>query len=100
MGVVGLASLPDQRHRRAASDGGELTYARRYALFTLVGIAGEDDLDAPDLGAAPKPDADQRGGSAGQSVNGHALPAAAASAVDDALDLVAAHAAPGKDCPR
>jgi hypothetical protein len=23
--------------------------ARRYALFTLVGIAGEDDLDAPDL---------------------------------------------------
>lgn len=25
------------------------TYARRYALFTLVGIAGEDDLDAPDL---------------------------------------------------
>ena len=26
-----------------------LTYARRYALFTLVGIAGEDDLDAPDL---------------------------------------------------
>jgi hypothetical protein len=24
-----------------------LTYARRYALFTLVGIAGEDDLDAP-----------------------------------------------------
>jgi hypothetical protein len=32
-------------HRMGAS----LTYARRYALFTLVGIAGEDDLDAPDL---------------------------------------------------
>ena len=30
--------------------GAALTYARRYALFTLVGIAGEDDLDAPDLG--------------------------------------------------
>jgi hypothetical protein len=29
--------------------GTALTYARRYALFTLVGIAGEDDLDAPDL---------------------------------------------------
>src|SRR5499427_8296928 len=27
--------------------GAALTYARRYALFTLVGIAGEDDLDAP-----------------------------------------------------
>jgi hypothetical protein len=29
--------------------GTALTYARRYALFTLVGIAGEDDLDCPDL---------------------------------------------------
>jgi hypothetical protein len=27
--------------------GAALTYARRYALFTMVGIAGEDDLDAP-----------------------------------------------------
>ena len=34
--------------------GAALTYARRYALFTLVGIAGEDDLDAPDL-LAPEP---------------------------------------------
>jgi hypothetical protein len=33
--------------------GAALTYARRYALFTLVGIAGEDDLDAPDLNAEP-----------------------------------------------
>jgi hypothetical protein len=33
--------------------GAALTYARRYALFTLVGIAGEDDIDAPDL-TAPK----------------------------------------------
>ena len=32
--------------------GAALTYARRYALFTLVGIAGEDDLDAPDLSSA------------------------------------------------
>jgi hypothetical protein len=30
-----------------------LTYARRYALFTPVGIAGEDDLDAPDLAGQP-----------------------------------------------
>ena len=27
--------------------GAALTYARRYALFTMVGIAGEDDLDSP-----------------------------------------------------
>jgi hypothetical protein len=33
--------------------GAALTYARRYALFTLVGIAGEDDLDAPDLTDPP-----------------------------------------------
>jgi hypothetical protein len=31
--------------------GAALTYARRYALFTLVGIAGEDDLGAPDIAA-------------------------------------------------
>jgi hypothetical protein len=30
--------------------GAALNYARQYALFTLVGLAGEDDLDAPDLG--------------------------------------------------
>ena len=35
--------------------GAALTYPRWYALFTLVGIAGEDDLDAPDLDASPKP---------------------------------------------
>jgi ERF superfamily len=54
--------------------GAALTYARRYALFTLVGIAGEDDLDAPDLGrdgnfytepgvdiqTSPKPVGDER----------------------------------------
>jgi hypothetical protein len=28
--------------------GTALSYARRYCLFTMVGIAGEDDLDAPD----------------------------------------------------
>jgi hypothetical protein len=40
--------------------GAALTYARRYALFTLVGIAGEDDLDAPDLPAAgPSPEAQE-----------------------------------------
>src|SRR5262249_1018906 len=35
--------------------GAALTYARRYALFTLVGIAGDDDLDAPDLSARSPP---------------------------------------------
>jgi hypothetical protein len=36
----------DAPHRMGAA----LTYARRYALFALVGIAGEDDLDAPEIG--------------------------------------------------
>src|ERR1700730_1678106 len=35
--------------------GAALTYARRYSLFPLVGIAGEDDLDAPDLPVAAVP---------------------------------------------
>ena len=39
--------------------GAALTYARRYALFTLVGIAGEDDLDAPDFPAATLDEATQ-----------------------------------------
>jgi hypothetical protein len=64
--------------------GAALTYARRYALFTLVGIAGEDDLDAPDLGATPQAGADHPPGPERQSPNGHAgtasLPAPAGAA--------------------
>jgi hypothetical protein len=41
---VCAASETSAPHRMGAA----LTYARRYALFALVGIAGEDDLDAPD----------------------------------------------------
>src|SRR5260370_20036802 len=52
--------------------GGALPYARRYALCPLVGIAGEDDLDAPDLdetaktrvGEPPRPDRGQSTGDA------------------------------------
>src|SRR5258705_8568794 len=40
--VCALSELSQPRRMGAA-----LTYARRYALFTMVGIAGEDDLDAP-----------------------------------------------------
>jgi hypothetical protein len=61
---VGETAAP---HRMGAA----LTYARRYALFTLVGIAGEDDLDAPDL-----PGMKLNGGTAGptnpEKPNGHA----------------------------
>jgi hypothetical protein len=46
---LGLAGLYRCRHCHPTPDGAALTYARRYALFTLVGIAGEDDVDAPDL---------------------------------------------------
>src|SRR5437016_2327363 len=53
--------------------GAALTYARRYALFTLVGIAGEDDLDAPDLAAPSKPSGEQSPQSEYRSrSNGHA----------------------------
>jgi len=40
--------------------GAALTYARRYALFTLVGIAGEDDVDAPDLLPPPEQSSSKR----------------------------------------
>jgi hypothetical protein len=60
--------------------GAALTYARRYALFTLVGIAGEDDLDAPDLCCpAPSSSAPPPGRSAGNgrgSAIGKATPPA------------------------
>jgi hypothetical protein len=46
--VCALSQMATPRRMGAA-----LTYARRYALFTLVGIAGEDDLDAPDLAGQP-----------------------------------------------
>jgi hypothetical protein len=39
-----LAGVPGRGNSRAAQNWAALTYARRYALFTLVGIAGEDDL--------------------------------------------------------
>src|SRR5207249_11989828 len=56
--------------------GAALTYARRYALFTLVGIAGEDDLDAPDLCAEPNPTAELPGPpDHGKQANGQAAPA-------------------------
>ena len=49
MGRLGLAGVPVSETAAPHRMGAALTYARRYALFTLVGIAGEDDLDAPDL---------------------------------------------------
>ena len=52
--------------------GAALTYARRYALFTLVGIAGEDDLDAPDPETVATAKASSTNGSANQTSNGHA----------------------------
>src|ERR1700676_5403132 len=55
--------------------GAALTYARRYALFTLVGIAGEDDLDAPDLGATSKVGAEQLPRPNGRLLDGHAFAA-------------------------
>jgi hypothetical protein len=53
--------------------GAALTYARRYALFTLVGIAGEDDLDAPDICMpSPLPSASSAG--TGWSTDGSPFP--------------------------
>ena len=72
--------------------GAALTYARRYALFTLVGIAGEDDLDAPDLPlsggtpVSPAPD----------PANGHALGVGPAANGDGRRKPRAARHQPGQ----
>jgi hypothetical protein len=54
--VCTLSAMASPRRMGAA-----LTYARRYALFTLVGIAGEDDLEAPDLAGQPGEAAEMAG---------------------------------------
>jgi hypothetical protein len=59
--VCGVAETANPQRMGAA-----LTYARRYALFTLVGIAGEDDLDAPDLCAPPPTTAARTGTGSGK----------------------------------
>jgi ERF superfamily len=64
--------------------GAALTYARRYALFTLVGIAGEDDLDAPDL-LVSTTDADTTGLSHPERMNGRAKATATGPLVEHKL---------------
>jgi hypothetical protein len=51
LSIFGVAGLPDQRDCMAAPHGSGADLRPALRLFTLVGIAGEDDLDAPDLGA-------------------------------------------------
>ena len=79
--------------------GAALTYARRYALFTLVGIAGEDDLDAPDLcvpvpaanasvtglHGSPKTSGNGRMSAAGKAASSTLLPAEQSAALRDGL---------------
>ena len=55
--------------------GAALTYARRYTLFSLVGIAGEDDLDAPDLAVQTIESSPQTGPPATKIGNGRLPPA-------------------------
>ena len=52
-GLWPVCNLADLGHPKLM--GAALTYARRYCLFTMVGFAGEDDLDAPDLLTAKTP---------------------------------------------
>ncbi len=70
--AIGETATP---HRMGAA----LTYARRYALFTLVGIAGEDDLDAPDLtlptDRTSDPERPKASGGNGRLNGGHSSPA-------------------------
>jgi hypothetical protein len=48
-GIWPVCQITDMGHPKLM--GAALTYARRYCLFTMVGLAGEDDLDGPALAA-------------------------------------------------
>ena len=75
--VCTLSEMVEPRRMGAA-----LTYARRYSLFTMVGIAGEDDLDAPDLSGHPGDSARNEGNrSNGGKLNGGAETVSAAGAL-------------------
>src|SRR5207253_2767331 len=92
--VCAVAETANPRRMGAA-----LTYARRYALFTLVGIAGEDDLDAPDLcapapalnshgteaQAAPKPSGNGRMSAARTALSSTVLPSEQSAVLRDRL---------------
>jgi ERF superfamily protein len=69
---------PIAETERPQQMGAALTYARRYSLFTLVGIAGEDDSDAPDLiGTSPKLEAPTLAGkSVGNGIQASSKPGA------------------------
>jgi ERF superfamily len=68
--VCALSEMATPRRMGAA-----LTYARRYALLTLVGIAGEEDVDAPDLGGQlSERSGSARNGSGTGKANGSCAP--------------------------
>jgi hypothetical protein len=73
--VCTLSEMASPRRMGAA-----LTYSRRYALFTLVGIAGEDDLDAPDLAGPPAEGAAKAGVPGPGKLNGKGVTQSAAAA--------------------
>jgi ERF superfamily len=82
--------------------GAALTYARRYALLALVGIAGEDDLDAPDLNAPEPAQPDTKtlqpnGGSRGPQKYSTQKKTQAKRAADD--DSQSAHLRLKHSCP-
>jgi hypothetical protein len=74
--------------------GAALTYARRYALFTLVGIAGEDDLDAPDLAEGDKTSAPDKAGA--DDRNGVAARLRSPAAVEERSAVMSAAFRPEK----
>ena len=77
--------------------GAALTYARRYGLFTLVGIAGEDDVDAPDTGVPQKTaanDGDVLVTAAPAKPNGHAPTSASQQRIGSERTFKARHIGP------
>ena len=76
--VLGLAGLPHRRDQRATPHGRSADLRPALHAVPLVGIAGEDDLDAPDLAAGRPTGAPPAAAGSPGSADGHAAPSGAA----------------------
>jgi hypothetical protein len=101
-GLWPVCNMGDLGHPKLM--GAALTYARRYCLFTMVGLAGEDDLDAPDLQTAKPLAAVANGPDAGTTVaaNPEAAPqgASCSSSSEDGAGNDGTSPAQGVERPR
>jgi hypothetical protein len=94
-GLWPVCSLADLGHPKLM--GAALTYARRYCLFTMAGLAGEDDLDAPDLQTAKPLDDIANGPDPGPQLRANADTALQSASSTPKLGAIAEGTSPGQE---